>query len=147
MIYVVDKNKETCHKLEKEELYEPCEIIPWIESVREEGEPCGIQEFMEFRSGWDRIERHKHWGIEEKRIHKQWRSQMEIEANGSDKVRLATTMGWPKGREGVALVDRVGRGDLSYESMGNFGRAGAPAEMDGWILRSPEVGGSPETEK
>ena len=46
MIRLFGKNKETCRKLEKEELYDPGEISQRIEEVGKEREPCGCQELM-----------------------------------------------------------------------------------------------------
>ena len=51
MIYLTDRGKETCQKLEKEVLCGPGEISPWIEAVRKEGEPRGRQGFMGFHMG------------------------------------------------------------------------------------------------
>ena len=50
-------------------------------------------------------------------------------------------LGWPKGEEKrLALVDRVGEDDLEEDRRENFGLTGAPLEIDGGILKSPEGG-------
>ena len=51
MIYLTERGEETSQKLEREVLYDPGEISPWIEAVREEGEPRGCQELVEFHMG------------------------------------------------------------------------------------------------
>ena len=132
IIYLVGKNKATCRTLGEEALYEPGEIVPWIDAVGMEGEPFGRQELADLHRGEIEV-RGINAGTTRRRPYVDiGEVKREIDDNESDLVRLAIRLGWPKEREKrMALVDKVGMGRYRRRADGGF-RAGRSPRRNRW---------------